>query len=128
MNRFKTIGACVFLATLWISLSEFTRNELLFKSLWENHYKSMGLEFPSAPINGAMWGVWSLLFAITIFIFSRKFSLIQTVALAWFVGFVMMWVVIGNLGVLPYKLLIYAIPLSMLESFIAALIFKKLLR
>jgi hypothetical protein len=35
-----------------------------------------------------------------------------------------MWVAIGNLGVLPYGLLVYAIPLSVLESFVATLIVK----
>ena len=40
-------------------------------------------------------------------------------------GFVLMWVVTGNLGVLPFGLLILGVPLSLLESFIAALIVKK---
>jgi hypothetical protein len=116
----------VFLATIWISLSEFVRNEFLVKSFWTAHYQKLGLNFPAEPINGAVWGIWSLLFAVVIFILSKKFTLTQTTLLAWFVGFVMMWVVIGNLGVLPYGLLIYAIPLSILESFIAAFIIKKL--
>ena len=37
-----------------------------------------------------------------------------------------MWIVIGNLGVLPYGLLAFAVPLSLLEAFVAALIVKKL--
>jgi hypothetical protein len=41
-------------------------------------------------------------------------------------AFVLMWIVTGNLGVLPFKLLLYAIPLSILETFLAALIIKKL--
>jgi hypothetical protein len=82
--------------------------------------------FPSEPINGAVWGLWSLLFAISIFIISKKFSLVATTFLSWLVGFVLMWVVIGNLNVLPYGILIYAIPLSLLEAFIAAFIIKKL--
>jgi hypothetical protein len=48
----------------------------------------------------------------------------QTTLLSWFVGFVMMWVVIGNLGVLPYGLLLYTIPLSFLEAFVAVVIIK----
>ena len=118
--------ASVLLATIWISISEFVRNEFLVKSFWTKHYQSMGLSFPSEPVNGAVWGIWSLLFALTIYIIAKKFSLIQTTALSWFAGFVLMWVVIGNLGVLPYGLLIYAIPLSVLEVFIATLIIKKL--
>lgn len=113
-------------AAVWIGASEFLRNELLLKSFWKEHYAGLGLNFPSGPVNGAAWGVWSLLFAVVIYVLAKRFTLVQTASLAWLVGFVLMWVVIGNLGVLPYGLLIYAIPLSMLEAFLAALIIKKL--
>ena len=111
---------------IWISISEFVRNELLLKPFWVEHYQKLGLVFSSEPINGAVWGLWSLLFAISIFIISKKFSLIETTLLSWFVGFVLMWVVICNLNVLPYGILIYAIPLSLVEAFVATLIIKKL--
>jgi hypothetical protein len=116
----------ILLATIWISISEFVRNQLLVKSYWTEHYQDLGLTFPSEPVNGAVWGIWSLLFAITIYIIAKKATLIKTTLLSWFVGFVLMWVVIGNLGVLPYGILVYAVPLSLLEAFIAALIIKKL--
>ena len=122
----KKIIIPILFATAWISISEFVRNELLLKSFWVEYYQKLGLVFPSEPINGAVWGLWSLFFAISIFIISKKFSLIETTLLGWFVGFVLMWVVIGNLNVLPYGILIYAIPLSLLEAFLAALIIKKL--
>lgn len=127
MQFLKKAVLPIFLATVWISISEFVRNEVLMKKLWVTHYSSMGLIFPSEPVNGAMWGVWSLLFAISIFIMAKKFSLWQTTFLSWFVGFVLMWVVIGNMGVLPYEILFIAVPLSLLEAFLAALITKKLL-
>jgi hypothetical protein len=126
MKLIKSTILPVFLATIWISISEFVRNEFIVKAFWINHYQQLGLIFPSAPINGAIWGIWSLLFAISIFIIAKKFTLIQTTFLSWFMAFVMMWVVIGNLSVLPYGLLLYAIPLSFLESFVAAWIIKKL--
>ena len=116
----------IFLATIWISISEFVRNEFLVKSFWVNHFQVRGLVFPSDPINGAVWGMWSLLFAIAIFTIAKKFTLLQTTLLSWYVGFVLMWFVIGNLGVLPYGILFYAVPLSLLESFVAAWIIKKL--
>lgn len=116
----------ILLATVWISISEFVRNEFLIKSFWADHYQSIGLTFPSAPINGAVWGLWSLLFAMAIFMVAKKFTLIETTFLSWFVAFVLMWVTIGNLGVLPLGILPYAIPLSLLESWIATLIIKKL--
>lgn len=126
MSFFKKTLVPILAATTWISISEFLRNEFLLKSYWTSHYKSMGLVFPSEPINGAIWGIWSLLFAITIFIISRKFNLLQTASIAWFVGFVLMWIVVGNMGVFPFKILYYAFPLSMLEAFLAAFIIVRL--
>jgi len=116
----------IILATLWISVSEFVRNEFLLKSYWTDHYKKLGHMFPSEPINGAMWGIWSFCFAVAIYIISRKFSLWQTTALSWFVGFLFMWIVIGNLGVLPFGILPFAIPLSLFEAFLAVYIITKL--
>lgn len=115
----------VILATLWISVSEFVRNEYLLKSYWINHYDGLGIPFPSEPINGAMWGIWSLAFAILIYLISRKFDLLQTTLIAWLAAFVMMWMVIGNLSVLPYGILPLAIPLSLLEAFLASWIIRK---
>lgn len=113
-------------ATVWISLSEFVRNEFLLKDYWTIHYEEMGLTFPAEPVNGAIWGLWSLVFSIVIFFLAQKFSLWQTFLLSWTIGFVMMWLVIGNLAVLPYNILPYAIPLSLLEAFIASLIINKI--
>jgi hypothetical protein len=114
------------LAAVWISISEFVRNTFLLHNYWTTHYQNLGLTFPELPINGAIWGIWSLCFSIAIFIFSKKYTLLQTTFLSWFVGFVFMWLVIGNLGVLPYGILLYTIPLSLLESFIASyIIFKQ---
>lgn len=116
----------VLLATIWISISEFVRNEFILKSYWTNHYESMDLIFPSEPINGAVWGIWSLCFAIGIFIISKKFSFIQATLLSWFVGFVLMWIVTVNMNVLPFGILPFAIPLSILEVFGAAFIITKM--
>ena len=120
MKVFKKAVLPVLLAFIWISLSEFFRNQLAFNSFWTDHYKSLGLEFPSEPINGALWGLWSLVFAIVIYILASKFTQLQTAILSWVVGFVMMWIVIGNLSVLPINILVYAIPLSFLEVLGAA--------
>jgi hypothetical protein len=125
MKNLKKIILPIFSATVWISISEFVRNEFLLKTYWTDHYESMGLIFPSEPINGAIWGLWSLCFAISIYIIAQKFTLTQTTFIAWFVGFVFMWLVIGNMNVLPFGVLPFAIPLSILEAFLASLIVKK---
>lgn len=122
MEYLKKTVLPVLLATFWISISEFVRNEFIVKTYWTDHYQKLGLVFPSDPVNGAVWGLWSLLFAVAIFIISKKFTLAQTTFLSWFVGFVLMWVVIGNMGVLPDGILFFAVPLSLFESFIASYI------
>ncbi len=55
MAAVKSFGA-VLGAAVWISISEFVRNEFLVKSYWIEHYSAMGQVFPSAPVNGALWG------------------------------------------------------------------------
>jgi hypothetical protein len=126
MKILRYIVLPILLATVWISLSEFGRNEFLLKSYWTDHYSGMGLVFPSEPVNGAIWGIWSLFYAFSIYIISRRFNLLQTFLLSWFVGFVLMWLVTGNMGVLPFRILWYAIPLSLLEAFLATLIIFRL--
>jgi hypothetical protein len=116
----------VFAATIWVSISEFVRNEFLLKSYWTNHYENLGLVFPSEPINGAVWGLWSLCFSLGIYALSKKFSLLETSSIAWFMGFVLMWIVTGNMSVLPYGILVLAIPLSVLETFLATFIIVKM--
>jgi hypothetical protein len=116
----------ILLATIWISISEFVRNEFIVKSYWTKHYEKLGLVFPSEPINGAVWGIWSLCFATVIFIIAKKFTLLQTTFLSWFAGFVLMWIVIWNMSVLPIGILPFAVPLSLLEAFLASLIIKSL--
>ncbi|MCB0473175.1 MAG: hypothetical protein KDC56_08965 [Flavobacteriaceae bacterium] len=126
MSHLKKTILPILLASIWISISEFVRNEILLKVFWVAHYQNMGLAFPSEPVNGAVWGIWSLLFAVAIFIMAKKFNFLQTSLLAWFTGFVLMWVVVGNMGVLPFNILYFAIPLSLLEVFVATFIITKL--
>lgn len=122
----KKIVLPVFLSTVWISISEFFRNQVLLNHYWTKHYDSLGLVFPSTPINGVVWGIWSLCFAVLIYILSGKFTLIRTTFISWLAGFVLMWLVIGNMNFLPYAMLLFAIPLSFLEAFLASFIIFKL--
>lgn len=116
----------IFSATVWISVSEFARNETFLKPFWNEHYQNLGLTFPSEPVNGAIWGVWSLCFAVVLFFLSLKFSYWQSVALGWLAGFALMWLVTWNLLVLPLSILVYALPLSILETVIAVWLLRKI--
>lgn len=116
----------VLLAGIWITVSEFLRNELLFKSHWIDHYQSLGLEFETRPINGMLWMIWGFIMAYLIFKLLESFSFFMAMVLSWLAAFVMMWITIYNLQVLPLKLLVFAVPLSMAEVIVAGVILKKL--
>jgi len=116
----------VILTGIWVNASEFLRNEVLLKTYWVDHYQSLGMTFPSEPQNGMIWVAWGFLFAIAIYLISRKFNLIQTTLISWFMAFVLMWVVTWNLNILPSAILIYAVPLSLLEAFIGSYICQKM--
>ncbi len=120
----RTILA-ILASTVWISIHEFLRNQLLLIAHWTDHYEGMGLTFPGEPLNGAMWGIWALCFSIALLIVAKRYTLVETAAIGWLVGFVLMWIVVGNLGVLPFSVLPYAIPWSMVEVFGAVWLLKK---
>jgi hypothetical protein len=119
-----TVGVAGF----WVVLCEFVRNQLLLAAQWQSHYRAMGLGFPSRPVNGMMWMVWSFMFAGIAFAVSRRFGLWQTTFIGWLLGWVMMWIVIWNLLVLPVGILPIAIPFSFVEALGAAFICRRLAR
>ena len=112
----------VVIAGIWINASEFFRNQVLLNAEWVEHFESLGMTFPSAPINAAVWVVWGFVYAVSIYVISRKFRLIDTFLLSWVLAFLMMWLVTWNLNVLPLSILAFAVPLSLLESFVASYI------
>ena len=128
MNQTAKNILAVVLTGLWVNASEFFRNEVLVKSYWLEHYQSLGMTFPSEPLNGMVWMVWGFLFALALFVVSRRFDLVQTTLICWLMAFMLMWIVSWNLGVFPPGLLIHAIPLSLLETFVGAHLCKKIAR
>ena len=109
----------ILLAGVWITISEFVRNEVLFKSSWTDHYRVLNLTFETKPLNGFLWVVWSMLFAWVLSQLREKFSMRESMAIGWTAAFVMMWITAYNLQVLPIGLLMIAVPLSLLEIFVA---------
>jgi len=116
----------VALSGIWVNICEFVRNQLLFLPHWQSHYRGMGLVFPSQPVNALLWVVWAFLLAGTVFAVSRRFGLWGSTFLAWVMAFVMMWVAIWNLSVLPLGILPVAMPFSFIEVLGAALICRRL--
>lgn len=118
----KKFALAVLVSGIWVNFSEFVRNEFLFKQYWLDKYAALGLEFPSAPINGAIWGLWGFLFAGCLIYLRSKLSFMETLSIGWLMGFVLMWLVVGNMNVLPFELLKMAVPWSLVEVGVAVLI------
>ena len=127
MKCFKKTILPILLTGIWINISATIRWELLIKSYWVEQYENLGLVFPNELINGITWMIWGFLFAIIIFVLSKKFGTIQTALLSWFTVFVMMWIVVWNINILPTGMLWFNAPLSLFEAFVGALICKRLL-
>jgi hypothetical protein len=126
MKTLRYVILPIIAAATWISLNEFVRNQFLLFSFWTDHFQALGISFPSEPVNGAVWGLWSLLFAVAIFLLAKQNTLQQTTVIAWLMAFILMWVSTGNMGFLPWGILPIAVPWSVVETFGAAYITKKL--
>ena len=92
----ERIALATLAAGVWINVSEFLRNEILFKGHWLAKYETLELEFPSAPVNGAFWGLWGFIFAGCIVAVRRQSTLAGTIALCWTLGFALMWIASEN--------------------------------
>ena len=125
---FKKTILPILLTGLWINISETIRWELFIKFYWIEQYENLGLVFPSELTNGITWMIWGFLFAAVIFVLSKKFTAIQSAFIAWFTVFVMMWLVMWNMNLLPTGMLWINAPLGLIEAYIAALICKRFIK
>ncbi len=122
MGIFRKIILPILITGIWINISETVRWMFLVESYWLEKYQTLNLTFPNETINMIAWMIWGFFHATVIFILSRRYTLFQTTVLSWFVAFVMMWLIVWNVGVLPTGMLWFNIPLSFLEAFIGAYI------
>lgn len=126
MNALTRRAVAMSASSISIGAFEFVRNQVFLIDQWKNHYASFGRQFATEPINGAMWMVWAFVFSFGISELLKVMGLVKTIILSWIFGFVLMWIVIGNMGVLPFSILPYAIPLSLIEVCSAAWIIQRI--
>ncbi len=109
-----------------MTVVQFVQNQLLFLGLWQSLFEDHGQTFATAPVNGFLWTVWSVLHAYIV----REFLVVRTfpraVVGAWFVSFPMMWSALYNLQALPLRLLLAAVPISLAGTFASAKIILRL--
>ncbi len=124
-DALRTVVA-VLAITAWISVHEFVRNQVVLVEHWTAHYAGLGLAFPAAPLNGAVWGLWALLFAVAVVWLAQRYTLWAVGLTAWGVGFGLLGGGIGNPGGAPGGLLPVALAWSLVEAFGAAWIAHRL--
>ena len=127
MIYFKKTILPIILIGLWINISVTIGWMLILEGYWIEKYQSLNLVFPTGLINNITWMIWGFMLATIIFILSKKFCVIHTTFLAWFVAFVMMWTIVWNISVLPTGMLLFNIPFTLTVTYIGALISKKLI-
>jgi hypothetical protein len=115
----------ILLTGIWINISITIVWLLALESYWVAKFQSLNLIFPTGLINNIIWMIWGFMLATIIFILSKKFSQIQTTLIAWFAAFVIMWVIVWNIGVLPTGMLWFNIPFTLFVTLIGAFICKK---
>ena len=95
------------------------------KSYWVEYYQNLDLVFPIELANNLIWMMWGFLVALVIFILSKKFNLLLTTFISWISIFLMLWIVLWNINMLPTEILKYVIPLSFIEVLVGAWICTK---
>lgn len=119
-------GWPVLLVAIWINVSGTVRWMLFAKPRFTALYRGMGLEYPDTLAINILWVLWGVLAAVLVVFLSKKFAIWHTMALSWLAVFAMTWIVLWNSAVLPLDLLWIAVPWSLCEFFVAALIAKKM--
>jgi hypothetical protein len=119
-------GWQVLLVAIWINFSGTVRWMLFAKPRFDALYKGRGLEFPNTLASNILWMVWGVLAAVVVVFLSRKFTMLHAFVLSWLAVFAMHWVALWNFAVLPLDLLWIAVPWSLFEFFVAALIANKM--
>ena len=118
----------IILSGIWMNISEFVRNEWVLQDLWQEGFGAIGLSFPSAPVNGAIWGLWTFLFVSLLSLVCTRFTVLQSILISWCYGFVLLWLAMWNMAVLPVGILWLAVPWSLAEVSVAAYICQKILQ
>ncbi len=127
MEHFKRTVLPILLTGIWINLAATIKWMVLIQPYWIEKYSQMGLVFPESMMNNLVWMIWGFMFASVIYVLIRKFNLVQTTLLTWFMAYIMLWVIVWNVGVLPTAMLWINVPLSFLETLAGAWICRRVI-
>ena len=118
----KRFWIAVVASGMWMNLSEFIRNEFVIKHVWIKGLEEIGLSFPSAPVNGLVWVIWTFIFCAVLTTLNMRFNALRSTIICWVTGFGLLWIAMWNIGILPKGILYWAVPWSFVEVYVAAFI------
>jgi len=124
MENLKKAIWKILLVSIWINIFETLRWMLFAKPEIDMHFKAANLVLPNEPINNLLWLIWGIIIAVMIFIVSKKFKVLQTTFIVWITVYVMHWIALWNMAVLPLNILWLAVPLTFINVLVGALISK----
>ena len=124
MTNFKKTILQILLVSLWVNIFETLRWMLFAKPDIDMHFKAANLVLPDEPVNNLLWLIWGIIIAVMIFIVSKKFKVLQTTFIVWITVYVMHWIALWNMAVLPINILWLAVPLTFINVLVGALISK----
>lgn len=124
MKNYKKTIWQIIIVSLWINIFETLRWMLFAKPDVDMYFKAANLVLPNQPINNILWLIWGIIIAVMIFIISKKFSVLQTTFIVWITVYVMHWIALWNMTVLPINILWLAVPLTFINVLIGVLISK----
>lgn len=124
MANFKKAIWQILVVSIWINIFETLRWILFAKPEIDMHFKAANLLLPNEPINNILWLIWGIIIAVMIFTISKKFKVLQTTIIVWITVYVMHWIALWNMAVLPLNILWLAVPLTFINVLVGALISK----
>jgi len=124
MENLKKAIWKILLVSIWINIFETLRWMLFAKPEIDMHFNAANLILPNEPINNLLWLIWGIIIAVMIFIVSKKFKVLQTTFIVWITVYVMHWIALWNMAVLPINILWLAVPLTFINVLVGALISK----
>lgn len=127
MANFKKTIWQILLVSIWINIFETIRWMLFARPYIDMHFKAANLILPNEPVNNILWLIWGIIIAVMIFIISKKFNVLETTFIVWITVYILHWIALWNMTVLPINILWLAVPLTFINVLVGALICSRLM-
>lgn len=129
INSFRSFVLVTLIVSLWVHASETFRYFVFVIPAMQGYFADFeGVAQMNISIF-AIWGLWdTLLTGLVVFmywLFAQQFgetmrSALASATISWLFFFVLFWAGLWNMGMSPARVLLIALPLSLLEMIVAS--------